>query len=100
MVSNGVVSVSALALQLHFHMCQSCLGLMRPSPEGPGDDEVWLNVFSSQARGDAADFLDRPSDERWACQRLVGLLAVSLSLCGSGFFALRIVFGGGAIALA
>ena len=77
-------------------MSLSRLGLVGPSPEGPGDDELWLNVFSSEARGDAADFLDRPSNERRVCQRLIGLSVLGLSV-----FALRhIVFGGGAIALA
>ena len=82
---------SVLALQLRFHVSVFCLGLVGSSPEGPGDDELWLNVFSSEARRDAADFLDRPADERRACQFLIGLGAFGLR---------RIVFGGGATALA
>ena len=72
-------------------MSVSCLGLVGSSPEGPGNDELWLNAFSSEARGDAVDFLDRPADERRACQFLIGLSVFALR---------RIVFGGGAIALA
>ncbi len=64
---------------------------MGSSPEGPGDDEVWLDSFSSEARGDAADFLDGPADERLArhLRGRRGVLALR-----------RIVFGGGAALLA
>jgi len=49
--------LTLLALQLRFHMRVFCLGLVGSSPEGPGDDEVWLYAPSRQARGYAADFL-------------------------------------------
>jgi len=41
---------------------------MRSSPERQSDDELWLDSFSREARGDAADFLDGPADERGAGQ--------------------------------
>jgi len=83
--------VARLALQLRFHVSALCLSLMDSSPEGPCNNEVWLDSFSSEARGDAADFLHGPADERSAGQRRVGLSVFALR---------RIVFGGGAIVLA
>jgi len=80
-----------LALQLRFHVSAPCLGLMCSSPERPSDDELRSGSLSSKSRGDAADFLHGPADERWAGQRRVRL----------GVFALRrIVFGGGVVVLA
>jgi len=55
----------SLALQLRFEMGAFCLGLMGSSPEGPGDNDLWLNAFSGKTCRDAADFLHRPVDERW-----------------------------------
>jgi hypothetical protein len=72
-------------------MSALCLGLMCSSPQRPGDDEVWLESFSSEARGDAADFLHGPADERRARQFRGRLRVLALR---------SIVFGGGAIALA
>ena len=80
-----------LALQLRFHVGALCLSLMGSSPQRPGDDEVWFDSFSSEARGDAADFLHGPADERWARQFRGRLSVLGLR---------SIVFGGGAIALA
>ena len=55
-----------LALQLPFCSKVSALrdGLVRPSPERPCDGVGGLNALSSQSDGDAADFLDRPADQR------------------------------------
>ena len=51
---------------------------MSPSPERPCDDVGGLDASLSEADGDAADFLDRPTDQRrWEV-----------------FAALRRVFGG------
>ena len=87
----GAIAAGGLTLQLRFHVGALCLSLMGSSPQRPGDDEVWFDSFSSEARGDAADFLHGPADERWARQ-FRGRLS---------FLGLRsIVFGGGAIALA
>ena len=80
-----------LTLQLRFHVGALCLSLMGSSPQRPGDDEVWFDSFSSEARGDAADFLHGPADERWARQFRGRLSVLGLR---------SIVFGGGAIALA
>ncbi len=44
------------ALQLQFYMSALRLGLMGSSPEGPCNDEVWLDSFSSEAGGDASHF--------------------------------------------
>jgi hypothetical protein len=62
----------ALALQLPFCSEVSALrdGLMRPSPERPCDGVGGLNALSSKSDGDAADFLDRPADQRW-CGRVL-----------------------------
>ena len=61
-------SRAGLALQLHF-----CLkirlpggGLMRPSPDGPGDDARWLDAPLREPCGYAADFLNGPADKRRA----------------------------------
>ena len=55
-----------LALQLPFCSKVSALrdGLMRPSPERPRNGMGGLNALSSKSDGDAADFLDRPADQR------------------------------------
>jgi len=37
---------------------------MSAPPERPGDDVGWLDLLLSQTRGDAADFLNRPADQR------------------------------------
>ena len=87
----GASEMRELALQLRFHVSAPCLGLMCSSPERPSDDELRSGSLSSKSRGDAADFLHGPADERWAGQRRVRL----------GVFALRrIVFGGGVVVLA
>ena len=39
-------------------------GLMGASPEGPGDDSGGFDLAFCQARGDTADFLHRPADQR------------------------------------
>lgn len=78
------VSVETLALQLRFcfDMCLLSRGLVRWSPERPGDYFSRLNLLSYKTGGDASDFLDRPADQ---------LPVLRLER--------RIVFGGG-IALA
>ncbi len=42
-----------------------CDGLVRASPDGPGDDKGGLDASLRQACGDVADFLDRPANEGW-----------------------------------
>jgi len=62
-----------LALPLHFLIDMSRLrgGLMCSSPEGPSDDMRRLNASLREPDGDAADFLDRPTDQ-W--RRVLGAL--------------------------
>ena len=55
-------------------------GLMGSPPERPCDDVSGLDTPSGKAYCDAADFLDRPADQR-AVDRIIRL---------------RIIFGGGA----
>src|SRR3712207_8162524 len=43
-------------------------GLVSAAPEGPGDDSGGFDVALRQARGDPADFLYRPADQRWLLQ--------------------------------
>ena len=73
-------------LQLHLSFACERLrhGLMRSSPDGPGDHEGRLDPALLEARGHAADFLDRPAHQRcslassllfWGERRLVGALA-------------------------
>src|SRR3954452_13131141 len=56
-----------LALQLHsaLQVRVPCGGLVRPSPERPGDDVGGPDAPLREADGDAAEFLDRPADEVW-----------------------------------
>ncbi len=65
------------------------MSLVGASPKRPGDDEVWSYASSRQARGYAADFLDRPTDQGAFAVKRRAILALR-----------RIVFGGGATALA
>ncbi len=65
------------------------MSLMGASPERPGDDEVWLYAPSRQARGYAADFLNRPMDQGAFAVKRRAIVALR-----------RIVFGGRATALA
>ena len=78
-----------LTLQLRFDMSAFCMSLVGASPKRPGDDEVWSYASSRQARGYAADFLDRPTDQGAFAVKRRAILALR-----------RIVFGGGATALA
>ena len=66
-------------------------GLMRPSPDGPGDDARRLDAPLREPGGYAADFLNGPADKRriagifWRClglarallarQRIVAIMA-------------------------
>jgi len=54
-----------LALQLPscFEMCALCDRLMSSAPERPCDDVCGLDPLSGEPDGDAADFLDRPTDQ-------------------------------------
>src|SRR4051794_6627283 len=56
-----------LALRLHsaLQVRVPCGGLVRPSPERPGDDVGGPDASLREADGDAAEFLDRPADEVW-----------------------------------
>src|SRR3954471_5122309 len=58
---------ATLALQLHsaLQVRVPCGGLVRPSPERPGDDVGGPDAPLREADGDAAEFLDRPADEVW-----------------------------------
>src|SRR5690349_18882427 len=47
---------------------------MGTAPEGPGDDGGGLDVALCQARGDTADFLHRPIDQRRFLRSIVRLL--------------------------
>jgi hypothetical protein len=49
-----------LALQLQFHLKMRLLGggLMRSSPEGPGDNARWLDALLREPYGYAANFLN------------------------------------------
>ena len=66
-----------LALQLHFHfevctpeMGTTSLGLVGASPQRPGDDVSGLEAPVGELDGDAADFMDRPTDQlRRFCRR-------------------------------
>ena len=48
-------------------------GLMGAAPEGPGDDGGGLDLALRQARGNPADFLHRPADQR-RLLRIIGRL--------------------------
>ena len=62
----GLQKALGLALQLQFFlkMGLSGGGLMRPSPDGPGDDARWLDAPLREPCGYAADFLNGPADKR------------------------------------
>jgi hypothetical protein len=51
-------------LQFLIDMGLSGDGLMGSSPKGPCDDMSGLDASLREADGDAADFLNRPSDQR------------------------------------
>jgi len=85
----AALDLAGLPLQLQFEMSTPCFGLVCSSPERPSDDELWVDLLARQARGDAADFLHRPADQRLSpARRRVG------------FAVRRILFGGGETALA
>src|SRR6187551_3874542 len=42
-----------------------CGGLVSAAPEGPCDNGGGFDVALRQTRGDPADFLYRPADQRW-----------------------------------
>src|SRR3954471_16517327 len=44
---------------------------MGAAPQGPGDDGGGLDLASGQTRSDTADFLHRPTDQRWFL-RIIG----------------------------
>jgi len=46
-------------------MAALCCGLVSSSPERPSDDACGLDAALGEARGDAAEFLDRPADKGW-----------------------------------
>jgi hypothetical protein len=77
-----------LALQLQFEMSAPCFGLVCSSPERPSDDELWVDLLACKTRGDAADFLHRPADQRLSW---LGRYVVVWR---------RILFGGGETAFA
>jgi len=54
-------------------------GLMRPSPDGPGDDVRWLDALLRELCGYAADFLDGPADKR----RIAGIFNRRLGWAGT-----------------
>src|SRR3569623_1825193 len=51
-----------------------CGGLVSAAPEGPCDDGGGLDLALCQARGDPADFLYRPADQRWLLRIIRRLL--------------------------
>src|SRR6476469_6088560 len=57
---------------------------MGAAPEGPGDDSGGFDLALRQARGDTADFLHRPADQR----RLLRIIS-RLLFGGAGILALR-----------
>jgi hypothetical protein len=61
----NLVRVWTLALQLHipFDVSLSRDFLMYASPNGPCNDVSGVDPSLGQADGDAADFLDRPTDQ-------------------------------------
>src|SRR3954451_23634241 len=67
---------ASLALQLQFWLDVSllCGGLMGAAPEGPGDDGGGFDLALHQARGNSADFLYRPADQRRLLRIIVRLL--------------------------
>ena len=65
-----LVTECNLALQLRFmyELCpfdvgEASFGLMGAAPERPGNDTGGLDAPLCEFDGDAADFLDRPSDQ-------------------------------------
>jgi len=57
----------ALQLRFKFHVTVSCDGLVGASPEGPCDNVGGLDLALRHLIRDAANFLYRPSDQRWDC---------------------------------
>src|SRR5690242_3949579 len=61
-----------------------CGGLMGAAPQRPGDNSGGFDLALPQARGNPADFLHRPADQR----RLLRII-VRLLFGGAGMLALR-----------
>src|SRR5271169_4601276 len=53
----------ALQLRFVFEVCAACFGLVSSSPERPCDDVRGLDAPLCELDDDAADFLDRPTDQ-------------------------------------
>ena len=56
------------SISLQLHLCLEVRlprgGLVRPSPDGPGDNAGGLDAPQREQRGYAADFLNGPADKR------------------------------------
>jgi hypothetical protein len=63
----GTKDKDRLALQLRFLFQMGAFsgGLVGASPERPSDDKGRLDALLREARGNAANLLDRPMDEGW-----------------------------------
>jgi hypothetical protein len=53
----------ALQLPFCFEVCALSCSLVSSAPERPCDDVGWHDPFSREFDGDAANFLDRPTDQ-------------------------------------
>ena len=59
----------ALQLRFSFEVCATRFGLVGATPERPCDDMSGLDAPLGELGGDAADFLDRPADQKCLVRR-------------------------------